>query len=292
MDFVVTKVLSFFVWLAGLVPFRVLYIISDFLCFFLYHVVRYRRKVVESNLRNSFPRITEKELKKLMVKSYKNLADIIMEGIKGFTMTDEQYLQRYRIINTDILRKYQVGKKSAVFLPAHYGNWEWGTKATPLQLGFKNIIIIYKPLSNKIADNFFKKHRVHQGLIMGSIYETRKLFRKYSPDFSAFVLVSDQSPAPVAKKVYWIDFLGRETAFIRGAELFARQYDLPVFFSDCQRIRRGYYEITLSLIAENPAILPDGEITKRYAQNLEKVILKKPEDWLWSHRRWKLKRKN
>ncbi len=291
MDYLVTLLLSFFSRLVGLIPFRMLYFISDGVCFVLYRVLRYRRKVVEDNLLQAFPELSEKEHRELVKKSYKNLADIFVEGIKGFTMSDAQYAKRYRILNTEILEKYRAEKKSAVFMPAHYGNWEWGTKATPPQLGYKNVIIIYKPLSNKPADRFFKKHRSHPGMIMGSIYETLKLFRNYSDDFSAFIMVSDQSPPPVAKKVYWINFLGRETAFIRGAELFARQYEMPVFYSECQRVKRGYYELKLSLITDNAALLPEGEMTKRYANKLEETIRKKPEDWLWSHRRWKLRKK-
>ncbi len=291
MDYLVTLLLSFFSRLVGLIPFRMLYFISDGVCFVLYRVLRYRRKVVEDNLLQAFPELSEKEHRELVKKSYKNLADIFVEGIKGFTMSDAQYAKRYRILNTEILEKYRAEKKSAVFMPAHYGNWEWGTKATPPQLGYKNVIIIYKPLSNKPADRFFKKHRSHPGMIMGSIYETLKLFRNYSNDFSAFIMVSDQSPPPVAKKVYWINFLGRETAFIRGAELFARQYEMPVFYSECQRVKRGYYELKLSLITDNAALLPEGEMTKRYANKLEETIRKKPEDWLWSHRRWKLRKK-
>ena len=291
MDYLITLLLSFFSRLVGLIPFKVLYFISDGVCFVLYRVLRYRRKVVEDNLLQAFPQLSEKEHKELVKKSYKNLADIFVEGIKGFTMSDAEYARRYRILNTEILDKYKAEKKSAVFMPAHYGNWEWGTKATPPQLGYKNVIIIYKPLSNKPADRFFKKHRSYPGLIMGSIYETLKLFRNYSDDFSAFIMVSDQSPPPVAKKVYWINFLGRETAFIRGAELFARQYELPVFYSECQRVKRGYYELKLSLITDNAALLPEGEMTRRYAQKLEETIRNKPEDWLWSHRRWKLQKK-
>ncbi len=288
MDRAVTWTLVFFGRLVGWIPFGVLYVVSDFVAFVLYRVLGYRRKVVEENLRQSFPELSEQELKKLVWESYRNLADVFVEGIKGLTMSDEEYLKRYRVVNLEVLKKYWEKQQSTVFLPSHYGNWEWGTKATPLQLGYKNIVIIYKPLSNKPADRFFKKHRAQKGLVLGSIYETMKLFRKYSPDFSAFILVLDQSPPPVAKKVYWVDFLGRQTAFLRGAELFARQYDLPVVYSECRRVKRGYYELMLVPITDEPAALPDGEITRRYARMLEKTIREKPENWLWSHRRWKL----
>jgi KDO2-lipid IV(A) lauroyltransferase len=287
MDYLIKLIIVFLARIAGLMPFGMLYKLSDFTAFMLFHVFRYRRKVIENNMRRSFPEMSEAARKKLVKKSYQNLADISWEAVKGFTMSDEEFLKRYKVTNLEILEPYRKNKRSAVFMPAHYANWEWGTKATPLQLGYKNVVIIYKPFANRYAESFFKEHRAHHGLILGTIYETMKLFRKYAPKFSAFIMVTDQSPAPVAKKVYRIPFLGRETAFMRGAELFARQYNLPVFFSDCQRVKRGYYQLSLSLITENPASLPEGEVTARYARKLEEVITKKPEDWLWSHRRWK-----
>ena len=289
MDFILTIILAFFIFLIGLIPFRVLYVISDFLHFVLYRIVGYRRKVVEENIRQSFPELSVTEQKKLVGLSYKNLADIITEGIKAFTMSDKQTVARYKFINPEFLKPYIEAGKSVILLPAHYGNWEWGGLSIPLQLDNKHVIVLYKPLSNKFADRLIKKNRSRTGLFMGSIYETARLFKNYVAQTAAFFLLADQSPANVSRS-YWINFLGLETAFLHGPERYARLYRLPVIFVDIQRVKRGYYEIEFSLLTDNTASLPEGEITVRYARKLEDIIRKKPENWLWSHRRWKLKK--
>jgi len=289
MDFLLTIILAFFIFLIGLIPFRVLYILSDFLRFVLHRVVGYRRKVVEDNIRNSFPGLSEAEQKKLVNLSYKNLADIFVEGIKGFTISDKQVVARHKFINPEFLTPYTEAGKSMILLPSHYGNWEWGGLSIPLQLDNKHVIVLYKPLSNKFADRLVKKNRSRTGIFMGSIYKTAKLFQTYVAQTAAFFLLADQSPTN-ASRSYWINFMGRETAFLHGPERYARLYQLPVIFVDIQRVKRGYYEIAFSLITDNPASLPEREITALYARKLEDIIRKKPEDWLWSHRRWKLKK--
>ncbi len=290
MDFILTIILAFFIFLIGLIPFRVLYVISDFLRFVLYRVVGYRRKVVEDNIRNSFPDLPVAEQKKLINLSYKNLADIIIEGVKVFTMSDKQIVARHKFINPEFLTPYIEAGKSVILLPAHYGNWEWGGLSIPLQLDYKHIIVLYKPLSNKFADRLVKKNRSRTGIFMGSIFETAKLFQTYVSQTTAFFLVADQSPSN-RRKAYWVNFLGRETAFLHGPERYARLYQLPVIFVDVQRVKRGYYEVEFSLLTDDPASLPKGGITALYARKLEDIIRKKPENWLWSHRRWKHKKR-
>ncbi len=286
MDFLLTIILTFFIFLIGLIPFRVLYVISDFLRFVLYRVVGYRRKVVEENIRNSFPALSEAEQKKLVSRSYKNLADIIVEGVKAFSMSNKQAVARYKFINLEFLSPYKEAGKSVILLPAHYGNWEWGGLSIPLQFDYNQAVVLYKPLSNKFADRMVKKNRSRTGIFMGSIYKTAKLFQTYVSQTSTFFLVADQSPSNVAR-AYWTTFMGQETAFLPGPERYSRLYNLPVIFVDIQRVKRGYYEIAFSLITDNPASVPEGEIMARYARKLEDVIRKKPENWLWSHRRWK-----
>ncbi len=289
MDFLLTVILTVFIFLMGLIPFWLLYVISDFLHFVLYRVVGYRRKVVEDNIRSCFPELSEEEQEKLVSLSYKNLADIIVEGVKGFTMSGKQVVTRYKYVNPEFLLPYINTGKSVILLPAHYGNWEWGGLSTPLQIGYKKIIVLYKPLSNHLADRMLRKNRSRTGISMESIYETARLFKTYSSQTSSFFLIADQSPSNVSKS-YWVNFMGRETAFLHGPEQYARQYHLPVIFVDIQRVKRGHYELAFSLISDNPASLPEGEITARYAQKLEEIIRKKPENWLWSHRRWKHKK--
>jgi KDO2-lipid IV(A) lauroyltransferase len=100
-------------------------------------------------------------------------------------------------------------------------------------------------------------------------------------------MAADQSPSNPEKAI-WVNFLGQKTAFLDGPERHARLRDIPVIFTDIQRVKRGYYTLELSYISLNPKETEKGEITTNYASRLEKIIRNKPEDWLWSHKRWKL----
>ncbi len=253
----------------------------------MYYVFGYRKKVVYDNIRKSFPELSEDEIKKLVRLSYKNLTDVLVEGIKGFTMTNGQIRRHHKVINPEEYDKYFHDKISIISVPAHYGNWEWGA-LSPALYAKHRIVALYKPLNNKYIDKFMRKNRSRTGSHLVSIYDTAKIFKEYTQgNPTIFILASDQSPSN-AKRAYWVKFLGRDTAFLHGPEAYARKHNLPVFFVDIQRMKRGFYELELILLTENPNELAPGELTQMYAAKLESVIRKKPENWLWSHRRWKL----
>ncbi len=287
MNLFLAILLIIFVFVFGLIPFSALYIISDLIGFLLYHVIGYRKEVMIKNLSQTFPDLTKNELKRLVRLSYKNLADVTVEGIKGFTMTRKQVMKRHRILNPKILEPYFSIGKSIITTPNHYGNWEWGTLSPGLFFKNYTFVVFYKPLNNPYADRYLRKNRSRTGTKLTSIYETAKCFKDAKHNPTLFIMAADQSPSN-ARRAYWVQFLGRRTAFLHGPEKYARDYNLPVFFVDIQRIKRGYYTLELSLIADNSSDLKEGEITQRYASKLEEVIRKQPENWLWSHRRWKL----
>ncbi len=277
----------FFVLLFAIVPFWLLYIFSDFLYFILYKVFKYRVSVVRDNLKKSFPEKSKEELRKIERLSYKNLSDITVESLKAFTMSKEEIFARHKVINEDDLR-YLYGKCGGIIaLPNHYGNWEWGAMSC-MQLEWKGVAL-YKPLSNKHLNTYVKRNRSRLGTQLVSIYDTARNFVENKNNKKNYVMASDQSPSN-AKKAYWVDFLGRETAFLHGPELYAKKYNYPAVFIDIQRVKRGYYELYLTVLTDEPQKLKDGELTQMLASKLEEVIRKKPQDWLWSHKRWKLKR--
>jgi len=287
MDFILSMITRFFVLLFAIVPFWLLYIFSDFLYFILYKVFKYRVSVVRDNLKKSFPEKSKEELKKIERLSYKNLSDITVESLKAFTMSKEEIFARHKVINEDDLR-YLYGKCGGIIaLPNHYGNWEWGAMSC-MQLEWKGVAL-YKPLSNKHLNTYVKRNRSRMGTQLVSIYDTARNFVENKNNKKNYVMASDQSPSN-AKKAYWVDFLGRETAFLHGPELYAKKYNYPAVFIDIQRVKRGYYELNLTVLTDEPQKLKDGELTQMLASKLEEVIRKKPENWLWSHKRWKLKR--
>ncbi len=211
-----------------------------------------------------------------------------MEGIKAFAMSDKQIINRHKITNPEVIEQFFKLNRSVISVPCHYGNWEWGASSPSLQLS-KDMYVFYKPLSNKYVDRYIRNIRSKSGSQLVSIFNTAKVFERNADMAVGYVMAADQSPSNL-RRAYWVNFLGRDTAFLHGPEFYARRYDIPIVFVDIQRVKRGYYELTCSVIADNPKNTAEGEITTRYAKKLEEAIFIKPENWLWSHRRWKLNR--
>lgn len=288
MDSLTAIITRFFSFLIGILPFWLLYLLSDVLRFFLLNIFGYRKAVVEDNLRKCFPEKDEAEIKRLIRLSYKNLADVTVESFKGFTMSERQIVARHKGLNPELIEGFFKENRSVICLPNHYGNWEWGAMSPPPQL-HQDCVALYKPLSNKYVDSFVRKNRSRTGAFLGSIYKTARIFEERKDIVTAYILASDQSPSN-AKKSIWVQFLGRDTAFLHGPELYARKYNMPVVFVDIQRVKRGFYTMYFTIITDNPNEMKPGEITTLYAKKLEAVIRKKPQNWLWSHKRWKLKK--
>jgi KDO2-lipid IV(A) lauroyltransferase len=272
----------------GIMPFRALYLFSDAMFFVIYHVIGYRRNVVLINLSSSFPEKNAVEINSLSKKFYQHLCDITLESIKGFTMSPQEIVCRHRILNPELADYHFDKGVSTISVPAHYNNWEWGSLSPGLQLKYP-IVGFYKCLSNKQVDIFVKAHRARFNTRLAALKETSGTFKDLSDIPHAYIMASDQSPTNL-KECYWIDFMNQETAWLHGPEKYARRYNFPVIYVDIQKVKRGFYELKLVLLTEDPSSLPEGEITRLYTQHLEKSILNEPAYWLWSHKRWKHKR--
>ncbi len=285
MDLLVGIVIVLFSLFIGVLPFVLLYVIADLLAFILFRVLKYRKEVVMDNLQESFPGLGNEEVKALAGRFYKNLADILLEGVKAFTMSSRQIVRRHRVINPERVNPYFEAGKSVIVCSGHCANWEWGSMSGALH--FKRpTVVMYMPLNNQWADKYLRWTRARFGSYLASIFKTAHVFNKYASKATLFIMAADQSPSNL-RKAFMINFLGQETAFLHGPEHYARKYDLPVFYVDIKRIKRGFYELKFELITEQPTSLEDGVITKRYAELLARTIGRSPESWLWSHRRWK-----
>jgi Kdo2-lipid IVA lauroyltransferase/acyltransferase len=288
-DIITSGLFIAFVGFFGLIPFRLLYVISDFLAFLLRKVFRYRLRVIRNNIAFTDLNLNEEQEKAMIKKIYYNLSDIILESLKSFTMTRSSVLKRHKVRNPEIVDPFFAEQKSIILVTGHICNWEWGSLSAGLQTPY-HILGFYKRLKNPYVDRFLRWKRSRFGTTLASIKETGLSFERQKGIPTLFLMAADQSPTKL-HYAHWINFLGRDTAFLHGPERHAKNNDYPVIFTDIERVRRGYYEMTLSVLAEKPNELPTGEITARYASELEKVIRLKPEKWLWSHKRWKHQRK-
>lgn len=265
-----------------------MYLFSDFAAFVMGRVVKYRHKVIYQNLKQAFPDKTSAEINTIAKGFYRNLTDNLLESFKTFTLSTSTIVRRHKIVNPELLESLLSKYDGIIGVTGHYANWEWGSQSGSLQCN-NLFAALYKPLRNKYINSILKRSRAKCGTELVSIYETAELFEKYESKKCVFLMAADQSPSggKQLKNSYWFDFFNRKTAFLYGPEKYARKYNYPVVYIDIQRVKRGFYEVMLSVVTESPAELPEGEITRLYKNKLEQVITKKPEDWLWSHRRWK-----
>ncbi len=278
-----------FNYVITLLPLRVLYLFSDLLYLLLYYVIKYRRNVVETNLRNSFPEKSADELSGIARRFYRHLSDMMAETLKATHMSPKEIAKRFTVGNRALLDHLYSEGRDIVALTSHYNNWEW-LSAMPMDVPHK-FITIYKPLKNKYFDQFIFKLRSKYGLVVTPMHQiVRDLVKCRSENVRTLSgFVGDQTPPP-NENAYWTTFLNQETGFYRGAEKVALKYDMAVIFMNIVKVKRGYYNIECELMTEHPREEAPDSIISRYAEMLEEVIREKPEYWLWSHRRWKHKR--
>ena len=277
--------LRFMILLVRIMPFPVMYAFSDAIYILMYYVVRYRKKVVIANLGSSFPDKDAEAIRKLSKEFFHHLCDIGLESIKGFTMKPQTIVKRHRILNPELAEYYFEQHKSVIAVPAHYNNWEWGSLSPGLQLKYP-LVGFYKPMTNQLVDNFARSHRAKFNMNLSSIANTARTFVQFDGIPHAYLMVADQSPTNL-KDCYWFPFLNHDTAWLHGPEKYARRYNMPVIYVEINKVKRGYYTMQLIPLTEQPTSLPEGEITRLYAHQLEKSIANQPAFWLWSHRRWK-----
>lgn len=266
-------------------PLSVLYVVSDLLYFLLARLIRYRRTVIRTNLQASFPTLPPKEINNLIRGFYRNLTDLIVETIRLSDLPAEELSRRVTFVNDELIRNYTDKGQAVIGMASHQCNWEWLPPASVLN-GIPTDSV-YKPLKSPFFEKLMREIRSSFGaypLPMNKI-PREIVARRNQPRIVA--LVADQVPDQ-PEFGYWMPFLHRDTPFYPGTERLARSFNLPVFFLETVRIRRGYYRATFYPIAEPPYDnLPNGIILERYRDMLEQSIQRNPSDWLWSHKRWK-----
>ena len=284
----ITKILyHIFIVPISLLPYPFLYFISDILYLVIYKVIGYRKETVLTNLKNSFPNKSKQELNKITSAFYHHFCDLIMETLKGFTISEKQIRKRVIIKNPEFLNYYADKGQSVILVGGHYNNWEICVQAFSMYSNHK-CITIYKPLSNTFFNSKIYKSRSKFGLELISMQQTKGSFIKDAKP-RLIVFGSDQNPA-TPKRAHWVQFLNQDTAVLFGVEKYSKEYDWPVVFVSISKSKRGYYEVEYSLITDRPTEQPHGKITEDFTKRLEEDIITQPQYWLWSHKRWKHKR--
>ena len=278
-------------WMVSILPFKILYFVSDCLYVLLYYGLGYRKKVVTNNLKLVFPEKPEKEIDTLRKKFYKHLCDMFLEMAKTMTISETQLKKRFKILNPEELKRLENLNKSVILIFGHYASWEWSI-VIQNYINFKGLAV-YKRLANKYFDKLVKDIRSKFNTDLISTKDTIQIINdnesKGIKSITGFL--SDQSPR-LTKEVYWGTFMGIDVPCYTGAERLAKKLDLTTAYLKVTKVKRGFYEAEIITLAENPSEFKDYELTDMFLREVEKQICAAPEFYFWTHKRWKHKKTN
>jgi len=274
------------IWLMSLLPLRVLFFFSDLLYIILYYIIGFRKKVVRYNLKLAFPEKSNKERLIIEKRSFHHFVDIFMEMIKSFSISDKEIARRAIFKNTGILKNFLKNDQSVIIMAAHYANWEWTVYLN--KLVSCDSYAAYTKINNIYFENKMKESRNRYGanFILSSKFIDLMQEHVNNKHKAIYGFLSDQSPM-LKKTHYWGDFMGVRVPIQTGAEMLAKRFDYPVVFLAIKRIKRGYYEYTVKILAEKPSEYDDYQITDMFTHELEEQIRNRPEFYFWTHKRFK-----
>jgi len=268
----------------ALLPLRVLYLLSDLAYLVLYRIIGYRKVVVMDNLRHAFPEKNEEEIKIICKKFYKSFCDQWIETLKLLVMSDSE-LQRRMTVDWEVLDQLYEEKRNGYLLLPHSFNWEWANVAT--QRRSKHLMVnMYLPLESKAFDRLMLRIRRGPGLLV-SVKAIKKGLQAIKPgQLYMMGLISDQNPSNL-NRVIWISFMGRMAPFFTSSAQTARKDKAAVVFGAMMKKRRGYYHMHLQLFAKDASEHTTEEIMTSYVRYIEDALRTQPENWMWTHKRWK-----
>lgn len=273
-------------WCISLLPFRLLYALSDGFYFITYYIIGYRRKIVKDNLALTLPHLSEKERLVIEKKSYKNMCDVFLEMIKTLTISKSEMERRYQFKNIEVYTELEKKGKSIALLCAHYASYEWAISINS-KISFEGYAV-YKKINNRYFDKLVRDIR---SKFKATLITTKETIPEMENNYrnnklSLYGLISDQSPR-LGSFFHWNKFMGIEVPIHTGGEMLAKKYDMNVLFLRTKKLSRGFYEAEVEVLSENAKEEPNYEITDRFLKLVEQQIYEQPECYLWTHKRWK-----
>lgn len=274
--------------LIGLLPFWMLYGLSDLLYGLVYRLFGYRKAVVRDNLRQAFPNKTTTERLVIERRFYRFLFDVLLESLKGFSLSAKALQPRQVHPTPQLPQRFVDEGRSCIIVGGHYGNWEWAALGAGFQ-ATAPVAVLYEPLHNPYLDRYVRRQRERWNTHLYSGREAMRVFGDKARSTTVFVMIADQSPSN-PKRAYWLPFLHRDTAVLRGPAIYAQRYNLPLLYLSVKRTKRGHYENSVEVLTETPRAYTPEALTQLFWNRLEAQIVEEPALWLWSHRRWKHQR--
>ncbi|MCP2038071.1 lysophospholipid acyltransferase family protein [Chryseobacterium sp. HSC-36S06] len=267
-------------------PLQVLYLFSDVIFFLMYHLVGYRKKVVTENLKKSFPTKSAKEISTIRKRFYRNFSDYILETFKSFTISSNELRVRVQHINQDVFHDAKAENKNVILLAGHIFNWEWFNALATI-IPQENCFPVYRKVQSSFWEEKIKGIRNSFGNQALEAKEViRHIFRNKNDGNSVYMFIADQTPH-VSEVTYGLNFLNQKTPAFVGYDKLSTRMDLAFVFCEMKKVKRGYYQINYYRIYPDGEKFVEHEVVRKFHKMLENTINKRPDNYLWSHRRWK-----
>lgn len=266
------------------IPLRGLHLLSDVIAFVVYHWIGYRKQVVFANLAIAFPEKTQKEREAIAKAFYRNFTDAMLESIKLIS-ADDKLIDRMFVTSPDFLKVFEGTNKNIQIHAMHNFNWEI------VNLGISKVMPrtflgVYQPIINPFFEKLFRKIRTRNGTVLIPANDFKNNFLPHQDKPYTLALVADQNPGHPAK-AWWLNFFGKAAPFVMGPEKAARMRDTVVVFGYFYPVKRGVYTFSAERITDDIASMQPGDLTKKYIRYVEDKVRQRPDNYLWSHRRWK-----
>ena len=241
------------------------------------------KKLIYSNISKAYPNADEKELKKITKAMWNNYGRVFSEYMFIKDFRSGKLSDKIEIVGKEYLDEIKNLNKQVVFISGHFSNFE--LMAMYLEKSGIQLSAIYRPLNNiflniimeKIRNKFICKNQIKKGL--GGL---KKLIRFINKNYSTALMIDQRVSEGILSNLFNTKAL---TTTI-PAQL-VKKYNMPIVPVYIERISG----INFKLEIKEPIIFSKEDtiqdITNQLNKILEKMILKKPEQWIWSHNRWK-----
>ena len=268
-----------------------LYIFSDGIYFFVYRIIGYRKSVVRRNIALALPHLSEEKRIQIEKKFYSHMCDMFLEMIKTMNITQKEIDERFKFTNLSTYQNLEKQGKSIALMCAHYASYEWVLSMNK-HISFKGYGI-YKQIANKYFDKLVRNIRSRFKAYLITTKQTKSTIENNTKEgvLGVYGFASDQTPR-WSKLLYWHHFMGIETPIHTGAESLAKKYDMNVIFLRTKKIKRGYYEASFEIMTEDVHTIPNYKLSEDFMARVEQQIYEQPEFYLWTHKRWKHKKKD
>jgi Kdo2-lipid IVA lauroyltransferase/acyltransferase len=289
MKFIAYLIVYPILWCISILPFRLLYLFSDFVYVIVYQIIGYRKEIVRENLTLTLTHLSAEERLVIEKKFYHHMCDMFLEMIKTMTISKDEICKRYVFKNFEVIKDLEKQEKSIAIMCAHYASYEWVVSMNYYAKfhGYG----IYKQIKNPYFDKLVHSIRSKFNATLITTKDTiPTIANNYrNKKLSIYGFASDQSPKENAAH-HWSKFMGIEVPVHTGAEMLAKKYNMNVVFLRTKKVKRGYYEATMDVLSENAKEIPNYELTDLFLKRVEEQIYECPEYYLWTHKRWKHRR--